>query len=159
MIFIGILLIIVAAVLGTLLFLGTAQLTDPVQVGVLGGTLELPPLSLVIAGAIIVVLLWLGWVTLRVGIRRASRRRKDAKENARLADEQRKQQEREMQEGFAQREAALADERRQREEEAAALRTEAEARVAEQHEATETARRRAEVAERRLDTTQQIPPQ
>ena len=158
MIFLGILLIIAAAVLGTVLFLGTAQLSQPVEVGVPGGTVGFPPLSLVIAGAIAMVLLWLGWTTLRAGIRRASRRRREAKENARLAEERRKQQEQEMQEGFAQREAALAEERRQREAEAAQLRDDAAARLAEQHEATETARRRAEVAERRLDDTQQIPP-
>ncbi|HQV91124.1 MAG TPA: hypothetical protein PLA46_06030, partial [Phycicoccus sp.] len=62
----------------------------------------------------------------------------------------REAREQKMQQEFAERERAMAEERRRHEEEAAQLRQQADERVAEQHLATETARQRAEVAERKL---------
>jgi uncharacterized membrane protein len=151
MILIGLLLIILAAVVGTLLFLGTQQITDTTDINVLGGTLGLPPLALLIAGAVTISIFWLGWALLRGGIKRSSRRRHEAKEAARKAEADRVARERQLQDEFAERERALAEERRRHEDEAATLRRQADERVAEQHLATETARQRAEVAERKLD--------
>lgn len=150
MILLGILLIVLAVAGGTLLYVGTSQLTDPIDVEVLGGTLGLPPLAMLIAGALVVVVLWIGWILLSVGIRRAARRRKEAKAAARAAQEELAARERDLQEGYAAHERQLAAERREREVEAQRLRDQADARVAEQHRATEEARKRAEVAEKRL---------
>ena len=58
--------------------------------------------------------------------------------------------ERQLQDDFATRERELAEERRRHEAETASLRQQSDERVAEQHLATETARKRAEVAERKL---------
>lgn len=151
MILIGLLLIVVAAAVGTLLVIGTQHIADTTDIHVLGGTLGLPPLALVVAGAVTISIFWLGWVLLRGGIKRASRRRQEAKETARQAEADRVAQERKMQDEFAQRERDLAEERRRHEEETQALRRQADERVAEQHLATETARKRAEVAERKVD--------
>lgn len=153
MILIGLLLIVLAAAVGTLLFLGTQQITDTTDIQVLGGTIGLPPLALLIAGAVTISIFWLGWALLRGGIRRSSRRRAERKEEAKLAEEERVAREQKMQQEFAERERQLADERRRHEEEAAQLRREADERVREQHLATETARQRAEVAERKLSDT------
>lgn len=149
-ILIGILLILLAAAVGTLLFLGTQQITDTTDINVLGGTIGLPPLALLIAGAVTISIFWLGWAMLRGGIRRSSRRRQQAKEAAKAAEADRVARERKMQEDFARQERELAEERRRHESETAALKQQADARVAEQHLATETARQRAEVAERKL---------
>ena len=158
MILFGIILILVAAAVGTILFIGTAAATSTVSIGVPGGTLVLPPLLLLLTGAGIVIVLWLGWVFLLAGVRRSRRLRQEAKENARLAEEHRQQQEREMQQGFAEREAALAEERRRAEAQAQALRQEADSRAAEQNQAIETAEHRATQAERKLAETQEKPP-
>ena len=82
MILIGLLLILLAAAVGTLLFIGTQQITDTTDIDILGGTLGLPPLALLIAGALTISIFWLGWALLRSGIRRSSKRRARAKEQA-----------------------------------------------------------------------------
>ena len=152
MILIGLLLILLAAAVGTLLFIGTQQITDTTDIDILGGTgtLGLPPLALLIAGALTISIFWLGWALLRSGIRRSSKRRARAKEQARVAEEERAARERQLQDDFATRERELAEERRRHEAETASLRQQSDERVAEQHLATETARKRAEVAERKL---------
>lgn len=150
MILIGLLLIVLAAAVGTLLFLGTQQITDTTDIEVLGGTIGLPPLALLVAGAVTISIFWLGWALLRGGIRRTSRRRREAKEAARQAEAERIAHERRLQEEFALRERELAEERRAHEADTAALRQEADERVAEQRQATETARQWAENAERKL---------
>ncbi|MBK8731277.1 MAG: hypothetical protein IPM00_18935 [Tetrasphaera sp.] len=150
MIIIGLLLLILAAAVGTLLFIGTRDITATTGVPIFGGTLNLPPLALLIAGAITISIFWLGWALLRGGIRRSSRRRAEAKELARQEAADREAQEKKVQAEFAERERVLREERRRHEEEAAELRRLADERVAEQHLATETARQRAEVAERKL---------
>ena len=126
MVILGVLLVLLAILAGVLLFIGISSLTTTVDFEILGGTLSLPPVVLLVTGMVIITIFWLGWVLLRVGTVRAHRRRVAAKEAARGAEE-----------------------RRLHEERAAALRQEAETRVAEQHVATETARRRAEAAEAR----------
>ncbi len=150
MVLIGLLLIVLAAAVGTLLFLGTQQITDTTDIHVLGGTIALPPLALLLAGAVTISIFWLGWALLRGGIRRASRRRAEAKDAKRQEEQDRVAREQKMQQDFAERERQLADERRRHQEETAKLKAEADARIREQHLATETARQRAEVAERKL---------
>ncbi|HYN30077.1 MAG TPA: hypothetical protein VES95_09430 [Dermatophilaceae bacterium] len=150
MIALGVLLLLLAAVAGALLFVATASLTDGVDIGILGGTVSLPPLALLITGAVVITVFWLGWALLRTGVRRGTRHRKEARQAATQAEQARVQTERRTKEEISARESELAAEQRRREEETAALRREADARVAEQHVATETARRRAEVAEQQV---------
>jgi hypothetical protein len=122
MVLLGVVLILLAAGAGVLLFLGTAQITDTVDITMPGGTLSLPPLTLLITGMVLISVFWLGWAMLRGGLRRGKRRRVEAKEAAAAAEARRVEDERRMQEEFAARERELADERRRREEETAALR-------------------------------------
>jgi type VI protein secretion system component VasK len=122
MVLLGVILVLLAAGAGVLLFLATAQITDTVDISILGGTLSLPPLTLLITGMVLISLFWLGWAMLRGGLRRAKRRRLEAKEAAAAAEARRVEDERRMQEEFAARERELVDERRRRDQETAALR-------------------------------------
>lgn len=90
MILLGILLVAIALGGGTLLFIGASSLDDTITIPLLGGSIELPPVALLLAGALAMLLLWLGWALLRGGARRSARLRREAKENARLAEEQRR---------------------------------------------------------------------
>lgn len=136
MIVIGVLLIIVAAAVGAVLVVGTMPLTDDASrtdIEVLGGNVGLSPLALLIAGAVLITVLWLGLILLRAGARRSSRRRKDAKATAQEEQARRVEAEQEMKDQLAMRERELAEERRLREEETAALRREASGPVAGAH--------------------------
>jgi hypothetical protein len=128
MVLIGVILVLLAAAAGVVLIAGTAQLTDSVQIDVLGGTLSIPPLTLLITGMVVISVFWLGWVLLRGGLRRGKRRRVEAKEAAAAAEAKRVEEQTRMQEEFATREQALTEERRRREE--------AEALVADQRTTT-----------------------
>lgn len=136
MVLLGVILILLAVAAGVLLFAGTAQLTDTVDVEILGGTLSLPPLTLLVTGMIVISLFWLGWAMLRAGLRHNKRRRAQAKEAAASAEAQRVADERRMQDEFASRERQLLEERRLREEETAELRQQADTRAG-QPEATD----------------------
>lgn len=116
MVLLGVILVLLAAAAGVVLVAGTAQLTDSVEIDVLGGTLAIPPLTLLITGMIVISVFWLGWVLLRGGLRRSKRRRVEAKENAAAREAERADEQRRMQEEFAAREQALTEERRRREE-------------------------------------------
>ena len=96
MIILGLVLIIVALLLGSLLVLGT-QALDPIPLEVLNQTYQMSPLALVIAGAIGMTLLWWGWALVRIGTRRRARKSKAAKEAARQAELDRAAQEKENQ--------------------------------------------------------------
>ena len=122
MVLIGIVLILLAAGAGVALFAGTAQLEDTVDVGVLGGTLSLPPLALLITGMVVISLFWLGWALLRGGLRHNKKRRVQAKEDAAAAEERRIAEEKRLQAELSTRDEQLAEERRLRETETAALR-------------------------------------
>lgn len=147
MIILGLILVLAAIAAGILLYEGTSQLTDKVDIDTFVGTINLPPLALIITGAAVISIFWLGWVLLRHGVKRGAKRRRTAKEEAALAEQRRVENERKVQEEFAQRERQMADERRRHEQEAEALRRQGEERVQEQHLSTEEARRRAEIAE------------
>ena len=125
MVLLGVVLVLLAAAAGVVLVAGTAQLTDSVEIDVLGGTLAIPPLTLLITGMVVISIFWLGWVLLRSGLRRSKRRRVEAKETANAREAERVEEQRRMQEEFAAREQALTEERRRREE--------AEALVTDQH--------------------------
>lgn len=96
MIILGLVLIIVALLLGLVLVLGT-QALDPIALDLLDQTYLMSPLALVIAGAVAMTLLWWGWALVRMGTRRRARRSKAAKEAARQAELDRAAQEKENQ--------------------------------------------------------------
>lgn len=96
MIVLGLVLIILALLLGLLLVLGT-QALDPITLEVLNQTYLMSPLALVIAGAVGMTLLWWGWALVRMGTRRRARKSKAAKEAARQAELDRAAQEKENQ--------------------------------------------------------------
>lgn len=146
-IILGLILVLAAIAAGILLYEGTSALTDGVDIDLLGGTISLPPLALIITGAAVISVFWLGWALLRHGVKRGARRRREGKEEAALAEQRRVENERKVQEEFAQRERQLSEERRRHEQEAEDLRRQADERVQEQHLSTEEARRRAEIAE------------
>ena len=129
MILIGVLLVLLAAAAGVVLFAGTAQLTDTVDIDVLGGTLSLPPLTLLVTGMVVITVFWLGWALLRGGLRRGKRRRVEAKEATAAAQAQRAEDERRMQEEFAARDRPLLEERRRTDEQSALLRGQGDADV------------------------------
>lgn len=131
MVLLGVILVLLAAAAGVLLFLGTAQLTDTVDIELLGGTLSLPPLTLLVTGMVVISVFWLGWALLRAGLRRSKRHRIAAKEAAATAEARRVEDEQRMTEEFAARERELVEERRRREE--------AEALAAQQPTGTATA--------------------
>ena len=85
MIVLGLILIVLAVAAGVLLFMATAPLTDPVELEALGVKAEVLPLALLIAGAAVLLLLWLGLVMIRGSVRRKARRRREAKELERQA--------------------------------------------------------------------------
>lgn len=139
MVLIGVLLIIGALAVGLLLFLGTGQVTETVDVAVLGGgTVSLPPLALFVTGMVVMAVFWFGWFLLRVGTRRSRRRRHEAREAERLAEERRAAEEQRMRDEVAARELQLEQERRRHEEREAELRREADERAAERHAGTGT---------------------
>ncbi len=130
MVILGLLLVLLALGLGTLLVLAT---NDPdvagrtLEIQFLNVTVELSPLALVVAGMIAMALLWFGLWAIRSALARKSRQRKDRKEQERLARERTVERERQR-----------------------AAEKEAHDRgVEEQRVATQTARERAEVAEER----------
>jgi hypothetical protein len=124
MVLLGVILVLLAAAAGVVLIAGTAQLTDSVQIDVLGGTLSIPPLTLLITGMVVISVFWLGWVLLRGGLRRGKRRRAEAKEATAVAEAKRVEEKKQLEAEAAAREQVLTEERRRREA--------AEARVAEQ---------------------------
>jgi membrane protein implicated in regulation of membrane protease activity len=138
MILLGILLVAIALGGGALLFVGTSGLESTITVPVLGASVNLPPLALFVAGAVAVLLLWMGWALLRGGARRSARQRREAKENARLAEEQRR------------RSVDTAEQpRREEYDRAATERGSADRRVPERSVADDSAARRGEVADER----------
>lgn len=118
MVLLGVVLVLLAAGAGVLLFVGTARLTDTVDISILGGTLSLPPLTLLITGMVVITLFWLGWALMRAGLRRGKRRRLQAKDAVATAEARRVEDGRRMQDEFDARERALVEERRRDESQA-----------------------------------------
>lgn len=86
MIVLGLILIVLAAASGTLLFLAAQPLTDPVELEAMGVQASVLPLVLLIAGAAVMLLLWLGLVMIRGSVRRKTRRRRESKDLERQAE-------------------------------------------------------------------------
>ena len=86
MIVLGLILIVLAVAAGALLFIATQPLTDPVALEALGVQANVLPLVLLIAGAAVMVLLWLGFTMIRGSVRRKARRRRESKELERQAE-------------------------------------------------------------------------
>lgn len=91
MIVLGLLLVILAIAIGAVLFIGAQPIGELVVMTVFDQRIGLTPLGLVVAGAVVIALLWLGWALLRSGTRRSVRRRREAKESARQAEIERKE--------------------------------------------------------------------
>ncbi len=157
MVLLGVILVLLALGGGFLLIAGSVRLEDPVVIDVLGGSVNLPPVVFLVSGMVVMTVFWLGWVVLRTALKRGHRRRVQAREAERTAEEQRLADQARMQDEVAARERQLEEERRRHDEETAALRRQADERVAEQHVSTETARRRAEVAEAEAKARTQHP--
>jgi len=94
MVLLGVILVLLAAAAGVVLIVGTAQLEDTVQIDVLGGTLSIPPLTLLVTGMVVISVFWLGWALLRSSLRRSKRRRIEAKEASAAAEASRAQERR-----------------------------------------------------------------
>ena len=80
MILLGLILIVVAVGIGTPLVLATQPLTEPVALEAAGLQVSVLPLALLIAGAAVLLLFWLGLVMIRSSVRRKARRRRETKE-------------------------------------------------------------------------------
>ena len=85
MIVLGLILIVLAVAAGALLFIATQPVTNQVALEALGVQAKVIPLVLLIAGAAVMLLLWLGLVMVRGSVRRKARRRREAKELERHA--------------------------------------------------------------------------
>jgi membrane protein implicated in regulation of membrane protease activity len=140
----GLLVVIVAIAAGVLLFLATQSLTTPVNLDAAGISVGMTPLALIIAGAVVLLLLWLGLALLRGSARRRARPRREAKEAQRQAEfeeniraDERNRAEETHQQAIAERdrvreqefESRLAERDRAREEEYASRRSEDESRI------------------------------
>lgn len=152
MVLLGVVLVLLALGVGAALVLGSVRLEDPVAINVLGGTVNLPPVVFLVSGMVVITVFWLGWAVLRSGLKRGHRRRVETRESEKAAEQERLAEQARLKEELATRERLLEEERRRHESETATLRQQADERVAEQHVSTETARRRAEVAEARTET-------
>ena len=86
MIVLGLILIVLAVAAGAVLFIATQPLTDPVSLEALGVQAKVLPLVLLIAGAAVLLLFWLGLVMVRGSVRRKARRRRESKELALQAE-------------------------------------------------------------------------
>ncbi|MFF5324568.1 hypothetical protein ACFY2Y_12680 [Janibacter hoylei] len=135
MVILGIILVLVALLIGATLLLGTQAPEvsgQEVDIRLLDAvTINLNPLTLVIAGMLTMLLLWLGLVTIKWALTRKAKARR-----------LRKEQEAESRRRLAEQEAAHQEELAQRERD-----------LEEQRVSTQIARERAEVAESHDPTT------
>lgn len=86
MILLGLILVLIAVAAAVLLFLATDTLMTPIDLEAAGFQVGMTPLALLIAGAAIMLLLWLGLAMIRGSVRRRSRPRREAKEAQRQAE-------------------------------------------------------------------------
>lgn len=85
MIVLGLILVMVAVAAGVLLFLGADSLTTPIDLEVAGQKLGLTPLGLLVAGALVMLLLWLGLALIRASVKHRRRPAREAREAERQA--------------------------------------------------------------------------
>ena len=86
MVLIGLLLILLAIAAGAWLFLGTQSLTTPIDLDTPGYHVSATPLALVVSGAVVLLLLWLGLAAIRGSVKRRRRPAREAKEAQRQAE-------------------------------------------------------------------------
>ncbi len=110
MVALGIILLLLGVGLGTLLYLGSVDITDQITLSLLGTDVGFQPLALVMAGALVMLLLWLGLVCLRLAVRRKRKRDESARAaQARAAADKAEEVQQAAERGAAQR--ALAEQR------------------------------------------------
>jgi hypothetical protein len=100
-ILLGLILIIVAVGVAGWLYTSTESMSNRSDLDAFNVAVGMTPLQLVIAGAVVVLLLWLGLILVRSGAVRSSRRRRERKEEARRAEEERVLAEEEAEERLA----------------------------------------------------------
>lgn len=86
MVLLGLLLILIAAGLAVWLVLGSQSLHTPINLDTPGFKIGMTPLALLIAGAVILLVFWLGWALIRASVRRRRRPVRESKEEQRRAE-------------------------------------------------------------------------
>ncbi|GAA2165063.1 hypothetical protein [Pedococcus bigeumensis] len=85
MIVLGLILVLLAVGAGVILFLATDSLTTPIDLELAGYSWGMTPLALLITGAAVLLLLWLGLAMIRASSKRRRRPAREAKEAERQA--------------------------------------------------------------------------
>jgi hypothetical protein len=85
-ILLGLLLIVVAVGAGVWLVLGSQSLTTPVDLHTAGYHVGVTPLALLITGAVVLLVFWLGLALIRGSVQRRRRPQREAKEAQRQAE-------------------------------------------------------------------------
>jgi hypothetical protein len=83
---IGLLLFLIAIAAGVWLVIGTQSLTTPIDLDTPGFHVSATPLALLIAGAAVLFVLWLGLAAIRASVKRRRRAAREAKEAQRQAE-------------------------------------------------------------------------
>ena len=86
MVLIGLLLILIAIAAAAWLVIGTQSLTTPIDLDTPGFHVSATPLALLIAGAAVLVVLWLGLAAIRGSVKRRRRPGREAKDAQRQAE-------------------------------------------------------------------------
>jgi type VI protein secretion system component VasK len=111
MVVLGLLVVLLAVGAGAAVYVGAASLHGTTfTFDLLGAQVSTNPLGLALSGALVVLVFWLGWAILRLGARRAGRRRRAAKEAERQAETERAETEQRQREELAARERAHQEE-------------------------------------------------
>ncbi len=116
MIVLGILLILVAAGLGILAWTAASSVPGRTDLDALGVSVGLTTVQLLALGALLALLLWFGWATLRRGVRVQARRRRERKAAREEAERKRAEEQREAEEQLAAQRRATEEARRRAEE-------------------------------------------
>jgi flagellar basal body-associated protein FliL len=158
-ILLGLILVLLAIAAGVLLFLATQSLSAPVDLDAAGYQVGMTPLALLVTGAVVMLVFWLGLALIRGSVRRRRRPVREAKEAQRQAEleeniraDERSRAEETHQSALAERDrvhddelqSRLADRDRERDEEFAGRQRDAEERI----RADERSRVERELADR-----------
>lgn len=86
MVLLGVLLVLVAAGAAVWLVLGSQAVTAPVNLHTAGLKIGMTPLALLVAGAVILLVLWVGLALIRASVKRRRRPAREAREAQRQAE-------------------------------------------------------------------------
>jgi hypothetical protein len=86
MILLGLILILLGAALGVLVYLAATPQTQTIELSEFGWKRDFGALELVVIGGAAVLLIWLGWVAMSAVMRRRARLRREEREQERYAD-------------------------------------------------------------------------